>query len=432
MRDIIMFVLVFGALPFVFKRPAIGVMLFTWLSLMNPHRLCYGAAYDFPFAAVVAVVTLASMFISKNIKKLPLNKVTVTLILFFLWMTFTSFFSQEPDLAWSEWDRVMKTFFMTVIALMIINEEWEIKAYTWTLALSLGFYGIKGGIFTILHGGSYKVNGPENSYIADNNDLALALLITVPLIWSLRLATQKRWLSLSLTAATGLTLISAFGSYSRGALLGMVVMLGFLWLKSRRKFATGLVIVAMVPLVYTIMPDQWFERMGTISTAAEEDSSAKGRINAWYFAVNIASQNLTGGGFKTFTPRMFRVYAPNPLDQHAPHSIYFQVLGEHGYVGELLFLLFLFFTWRTGTRIIRACKDKPDLKWVSDLAAMCQVSFIGYFVGGAFLSLAYFDFVYDIMALLVVLERYVQSRADATVNLSLEPVPPAKKVEGVA
>ena len=60
MRDIFIFLMVLGPLPFVFKRPAMGVMMFAWLSLMNPHRLTYGAAYDFPFASIVAIVTASA------------------------------------------------------------------------------------------------------------------------------------------------------------------------------------------------------------------------------------------------------------------------------------------------------------------------------------------------------------------------------------
>lgn len=45
------------------------------------------------------------------------------------------------------------------------------------------------------------------------------------------------------------------------------------------------------------------------------------------------------------------------------------------------------------------------MKWASDLAAMCQVSIIGYAVAGAFLTLAYYDLYYSIIVLLVSLEK---------------------------
>jgi probable O-glycosylation ligase (exosortase A-associated) len=126
--------------------------------------------------------------------------------------------------------------------------------------------------------------------------------------------------------------------------------------------------------------------------------------------VNVATDNFMGGGFLPFTPRMFKIYAPVPADVHAPHSIYFQVLGEHGFVGLVLFLAFLFFAWRTGSRVLRYCKDKPELKWASDLAAMCQVSLVGYCAGGAFLTLAYADLLYDVVIVLVLLEKVLVSK----------------------
>jgi probable O-glycosylation ligase (exosortase A-associated) len=104
------------------------------------------------------------------------------------------------------------------------------------------------------------------------------------------------------------------------------------------------------------------------------------------------------------------VYAPNPLDVHAPHSIYFQVLGEHGFVGLLLFLTFIVLAWRTGSRVLRFCKGKEELSWAYGMAAMCQVSLVGYVVGGSFLTLAYYDLFYDIVVLLVLLEKYLGLR----------------------
>jgi hypothetical protein len=42
---------------------------------------------------------------------------------------------------------------------------------------------------------------------------------------------------------------------------------------------------------------------------------------------------------------------------------------------------------------------------------MCQVSLLGYAVGGAFLSLSYFDLPYDVMVLVVLTRAWVTSKA---------------------
>ena len=68
MRDIALTLIFFSFLPFVFARPYIGIYIWTWLSLMNPHRLTYGFAFTFPFAQITAIVTLISMLASKEPK----------------------------------------------------------------------------------------------------------------------------------------------------------------------------------------------------------------------------------------------------------------------------------------------------------------------------------------------------------------------------
>jgi len=216
-----------------------------------------------------------------------------------------------------------------------------------------------------------------------------------------------------------LTAVSIVGSYSRGALVAGLAMGIFLWLKSRNKAAIGMAIALVIPLLFAFMPDQWHDKMGTIQTY-EEDRSAMGRINAWYFAFNLSKAHpITGGGFEAFTPELFQQYAPEPENFHDSHSIYFQVLGEHGYVGLFLFLTLLMFAWRAGSQTIQLSRDRPELKWASDLAAMTQVSLIGYAVGGAFLGLAYFDFFYELVILLVLSRAHVGSALAPTEQLAI-------------
>jgi probable O-glycosylation ligase (exosortase A-associated) len=255
------------------------------------------------------------------------------------------------------------------------------------------------------------------------------LIVAVPLIWYLQQYPVKSWLRIGFIGLTLLTVIAIVGSYSRGALLGGSAMLFFLWLKSRQKFLTGSAIAVVVLIAVSFMPDQWFERMDTIENY-EEDASAMGRINGWQFAINVAKDNLMGGGFNAFTPKMFEIYAPIPTDYHVAHSIYFQVLGDHGFIGLALFLLLMFLAWRTGTRVKKFCVEKPDLKWAADLATMCQVSIIGYAVAGAFLSMPYYDFYYYVIAVLVLIEKLLV-RKPATDEIAGATHFPAMKKPGI-
>jgi putative inorganic carbon (hco3(-)) transporter len=217
-----------------------------------------------------------------------------------------------------------------------------------------------------------------------------------------------------------MTAVSVVGSYSRGALVGGVAMMFFLWCHSQKKAQTAVILLAVVALIAAVMPSAWFERMDTINDY-HEDGSAQGRINAWKFAINIASNFPMGGGYNVFTPRMFQIYAPNPLDYHVAHSIWFQVLGDHGFLGLGLFILLMVFAWRTGTRVRKFCATQPELKWAENLARMCQVCIIGFAVSGSFLSLAYFDLYYDIIIILVCLEKILLPSKRTTPIRSLAP-----------
>jgi len=172
-------------------------------------------------------------------------------------------------------------------------------------------------------------------------------------------------------------------------------------LKNQRKVLIGTLLLVVGVTVLLLMPDAWWERMATIKNY-QQDESALGRINAWWTAWHVAASNFFGGGFKMFGRAAFLIYAPDPERIHDAHSIYFQVLGEHGFIGLALFLMLGVFTWRRCGETIRLAKRNPELKWAADLAAMLQVSLIGYAVSGAFLGLAYFDYYYHLIAIAII------------------------------
>lgn len=401
MRDILVTAAVIIWLLLILRRAHYGAYLWAWLSYMNPHKQCWGFAMNMPFAYASFVVTAISMFMSREPKRIPWTRETILLVMFILWMTLTTTQAFYSDLAWEQWNKVIKIQAGTFMTLMLITTKERLRVFIWIIALSLGYYGIKGGIFTIVHGGQYRVQGPTGTFFGGNNEMALALIMTVPLIRYLHLTETRHWLKLGLAGAMFLTTIAAFGSQSRGALVAMAAMATMLWLKSRNKIMTGLLIGLSVFTAVSIMPAEWFERMHSIKTY-DEDASAQGRINAWWTAFNVAKNRITGGGYEMFRPAVFRAYAPNPNDVHDVHSIYFEVMGEHGFIGFSMFMLLMAFTWFKASKIIRFCKRIPENKWAADLAAMVQVSLLGYATGGLFLGLAYFDYFYHLITLVVI------------------------------
>lgn len=407
MRDIIITLIVIGVLPFILRRSYIGVLLWSWLGYMNPHRLSWGFAYNFPFAQIAALFTLVALPFDKGRKGIPITAVTIVWFTFVLWMNLTTIVALNPSEAYSEWDRTMKIMLISFVTVMLMQDEKRLNSLIWTIAISLGFFGVKGGIFSILTGGNYLVYGPAESFIRDNNALALALIMVLPLMRYLQLRTEHKLLRWGLVASMGLTCLSVLTSHSRGAMLAGAAMTVYIWIKGRHKLRVGLAILVMMPIMVSTMPDHWFDRMGTISEY-EQDSSAMGRINAWWFAYNLAKDHpMTGGGFNTFTPQLFSKYAPIPEDFHDAHSIYFEVLGEQGFFGLALFLTLGALTIFAARRVAKMSRPHQQLSWAYDLASLVQVSLIGYAVGGAFLGLAYFDFYYHLIAIVVVLQAIV-------------------------
>ena len=405
MRDIFITAVIFGLLPFVFKRPWLGILLWSWLGYMNPHRLAWGFAYSLPFSMIVGLVTIVAFMASKEEKVMTWTRETVVLLVFIGWMLFTTFFAFYPDLAWMQWDKVWKIQLMVFLTVLIITDRQKLHWLVWVIVLSFGFYGVKGGIFTILNGGAYRVQGPTGTFIAGNNELALALVMTIPLIRYLHLQETRRLFKMGLASAMVLTGVAAIGSQSRGGLVAMVAMGLFLWLKSRNKIVTGLYMAIAVLIMASVMPQAWYDRMNTINTY-EEDQSTLGRFNAWHTAFNLAKDRITGGGFETFQGPTFRQYAPDPWNVRDVHSIYFEQMGEHGFIGLALLLLLGLLAWIRAQQIINRCKNDPERKWGADLAAMIQVSLIGDAAGGTFLGMSYFDRPYHLMVILVLVAKF--------------------------
>lgn len=431
MRDYLIAAVFFGAVPFILARPKIGIVMWCVVSYMNPHRLSWGFAYNYPFAAITAGATLASVLFSKEPKRIPWTPTSVVWVIFIVWMSFTTLFALVPGDAHDEWIRTIKIQIMTFVTLLVMTSRDRVHMLVWAIVVSLGFYGVKGGLFTILTGGEYRVSGPPESFIEDNNSLALTLVMILPLMRYLQLNSPQRWIRLGLTGAMGLTVLSVLGSYSRGAFLAICAMAFMLFLKSRKKAIILAGMLVLVPAVLEFMPEHWYERIETIQHY-DQDKSTLGRFNAWWFAYHVALDRPVGGGFNTFDPKLFQHYAPNPDDFHDAHSIYFEVLGEHGFVGLFLFLLLLWLTFRNGSWIGRHARDREDLRWALDLSAMVQVSLVGYAVGGAFLGMAYFDLYYHLVAINLLTRALVEQALQEPKSAVASPATPVPAPAGLA
>lgn len=406
MRDLVVTFIIVSGILLAIRKPFIGVLTWTWLALMNPHMLCWTFAAGQPFAQFVALATLVSILINQQeTKRIPWYPVSKTLAAWWGWMLVTTFFAFNQAGAWGQWDKVWKIQLFVFVTMMLLTSKERINSIVWVMLVSIGLYGVKGGIFTLATGGGYHVMGPATTFIGGNNEIGLAMIMTIPLMRYAQLQAQTVWLKNVMTASIGLTFVAILGTQSRGAFLGLIVMVVYLIMKSRKKATLLILLLMFLPFAFFFMPDSWHERMESIEEY-DQDKSAMGRINAWWVAWNVAvDRPLVGGGFEMFRGWVFSIYAPNPTDFHDVHSIYFEALGEHGFVGLFIFLLLGYLGLRTARQIVNATKREPRLFWMRDLASMIHVSLIGYAASGAFLGLAYFDYYYTLLAVLVGVQR---------------------------
>lgn len=401
MRDLALSGVLVALLAIAAAQPFVGVLVWSWISFMNPHREVWGFAQTMPWAMLSFVVMVFGCIIAREPKKLAVNGVTVLMIVFAVGITITSITALGPSEAvWSKWERTIKTLLGLLLTASLLTDRRRIHAMIWLIVIALGFYGVKGGIFTVMTGGAFIVLGPANSMISDRNHLAVALLVAIPLMNYLRMQSRHAIVRTLLVPAMVCTLFAVVGSQSRGALIGLAATAGFLWLRSPGKIISGIAIVATIAVAVLFMPEAWVERMNTISHY-EEDGSAMGRITIWLAIFKLALlRPLVGTGFIGFYQQSVVNMVSPETKSRAAHSIWFETLGEHGFVVFFVWAGIIAFGTLYTIRIIRLANGRPELKWAADFARMAQVSIVAYCAGGSFLSLSYWDVFWTLLVVI--------------------------------
>ncbi|MFT4613212.1 MAG: putative inorganic carbon (HCO3(-)) transporter [Bacteroidia bacterium] len=404
MRDIVVTLMVLGTLPFILRNAWIGVLAWSWLSYMNPHKLTWGFAATFPFAQVVAITLLISMLGNSERKMLPANNLVYLWVAFLAWNIFCTFFAFYPETAWPTLIFVLKIQLVTFVTLILMKDFNRINQLVWVIVFSIGFYSVKGGVFTLMTGGNFHVLGPGGSYIEENNTLAVATLMIMPMMMYIYKYPPKPWVQRIMPLCIFLSMVSVVGSQSRGAILAILAVGGFYWLKSNSKALTLGAFILLALLGIMFMPDSWYDRIAGIQDF-QQDASALGRLRAWEFSINMAFDRLTGGGFESWSWENYRIYAPSAKEPFVAHSIYFHVLGDSGWPGLILFVSILIVVFRQLGKMIKHTEHDSEMANFNFLARMLQVSLVAFMAGGSFLSLSYFDLAWHIMAITVAMTQ---------------------------
>lgn len=411
-------------LPGSFVAPQIGMLAWCWMSFASPQQYAYFTTL--PLVYIVALVTAIGWVCSPEPKRIPFNATTIFIIAFMACMTLSTMLSLDPSLSWKAWDRNIKNVLIALAIMALMRSRVRIYALVWVIVLSLGMYSIKGGLFTIVTGSVNHVVGLSGTMIADNNQIGLAMTIAWPLMYYLRQHSVNRWVRHGLVVMMVLTIAAVLGTYSRGAFLAFSIVLIYFFWKSRHKLTIAVCGAALLVPIVLYVPRGWVDRMQSIETY-QEDSSALGRFASWQLAISIAkARPLIGGGLELIlSPRVIERFSPGKPALEA-HSVWFETLADTGYPGLVLFALIWLTGWYQCISIRRALRYRPDLLWARDLATMGQLSLAGFAVAGSFLSMAYYDVYYAIIAIVSVVhyDFAVRSRAPVAAREGLIPALP--------
>lgn len=422
LRDLLVVAIVIASLPVSVRSPWIGVIVWSWIAYMNPHRLAWGFAYDLPLAQWVAIATLAGFLLSRDRSPLPRTRETYLLAALWILFTLSTSFALYPGLAWDLWQKVSKVFLFTFLTLLLFQDRARLRYLLLVIALSLGFYALKGGIFAILTGGQHRVVYPGATFMGSNTGFGLAMNMALPMFVFLALDERNPWLRHLFRAMVVCTIPAVAFTYSRGAVLGLAAVITCLLLKANRKVIAALIVVATTILVLQFAPPAWFARIESISEY-EQDLSAQMRLESWYVFYRIGlDYPLLGVGFRgPYEGEMYMRYVANPLRAQNAHNMFLNVMGEHGLIALGVYVALLVCCVLTLRRVRRRARRPAN--WIVHYSHMLEVSLVGYVATGMFLSAAYVELYYTLVAAVILLavlaEREFRADPDGSTAITV-------------
>jgi putative inorganic carbon (hco3(-)) transporter len=404
LHQILFLPLYLGMVPAVLMSPFAGVLLYYWLDNLPPDQV-YAVTLipDYASFAIGALTFLTWLILEKKTVPRPLP-ILLLMIALLLWVNLTTLYALAPGAGLYEWQRTVKVIGFAILTAQMLSTRARLEAFVWVLVLSAIYFAVPGAIKVIISGGSGGIGtgevvvGAEGSFFGDRVTLSVVLALALPFALYLGRRTTLlpiRWQRLARPAMLGVAaafLIALIGTFARTGLVAGSATLLMLAARAQRKIVAALVVAAVVLALLAITPDNWFFRMDTIVNY-QDDGSAMSRIAAWKWAWHLALEHpIVGGGFGVFTLDAGSI--PGRPGWLEAHNIFFEVMGEHGFVGLGLFCSLIAAIYRSSTLVQKRVRRYEALAWTADLARATQVGLVAFVVGGTFVSIAFSPFLY--------------------------------------
>jgi len=408
--------------------PFVMTLGYIWVDTFRPQEVAWFILNELPVAFIMGGGAFLTYIVLDRRSPPPLTLTSVMQVCLAAWMTATLMWAAVPDYAWVKWDWAFKSMVFAAFVPLVIRSKVQIEAFVQTWVFSLAANFVPFGLKVLLSGGGYGQNlGLQggNAGLAEGGQLSTMCLMAVPLALYLgkhgQLIPRLPMMKLAYASVAALAVVTAIGTYERSALVGLVAIGIYMFYRSRRKFAYS-VVAGLAALVIIInAASSWDARVSTI-TDYTADSSAMVRIMVWKWTLGYAMSHPFGGSFGAFFTNVIVL----PGDAQSPggsvqngrawHSVYFEILGELGWPGVIMFGLAVLSSFVSLIRLSRKCRKVPDLVWVADMSDAVQSGMLVFLTCGAFVGLAYIPPFWYFVSMGVCLRGYVwhAERAEST------------------
>lgn len=398
--------------------PFIATLGYVWVDTFRPQEVAYILLDTFPVAMIMAIVAIGGYLVMDRRSPPALSLETVIQFSMAIWVTATSFWAEVPSEAWVKWDWAFKTLVFAAFVPFVIRSRVQIEAFAATYVFSLAANFVPFGIKTLISGGGYGTNlglVQGNSGLAEGGLLSTVCLMAVPLAIFLskysQLTPGMKWTRWAYWFVAMLAIVTAIGTFERSALIGLVILIAYMWVRSKNKFGFGLVVIVVVIGVVFMTSSAWTDRISTIGSYQKENSAFV-RILVWRWTIEYTASHPLGGGFAAFL--IDHVDVPASGDDpggvqfgRAFHSIYFEVLGEQGYPGLIMFLTVAISAFFRLRRVAKTARTYPELEWLAALADALQSGLAVFMTSGAFVGIAFQPMFWYFIAMSVSVRAYL-------------------------
>lgn len=429
MRDLIVAGFIVATLPTCFRRPFIGLLVFTLLAYMRLQDLTWGWARYERWSFYVAIVTAAGFVFGSGERRFMLPDLRCWIMVALVFLVGISLVSSRffvpADL--SGYIEYCKVIGVALFTTGVVRNREYLRILVYVVALSFGFFGVKNGLAFILSGFRMEIIQGPGGMLTDRNDFSLALCMGMPLLLHLGLSEKRQILRRGLLLTIPLTVLTIVSCHSRGAFLAMGAMAAAIVWRSRNRVTGFALLVLCAGAVWMAAPASYKERISTISEYQTE-GSARGRIEAWKVAGNmIMARPMLGVGYNKFQQE-YVGYDPNrgleadgnPKAEgtRVAHNSYLQIWAECGTPAYLLYLMLIVLTFRDLSLVRREAERRYHSSWILSYANMFEAGMVAFVVGATFLNRAQFDLFYHYVAIVVVFGKVAR---DAMATEPLRP-----------